>query len=520
MVGETGGFDIATGEQVFSNPYSGIMFVSANRKSWTPVQTEDIKFNIYRCKFTSSSGYAVFENESDEAFVVDGFTRANTSVGINVGDIVYTVNSDANTSNVASIVSNTLTSAVSGRVQYINEAEGTIWLDSSTANSSSYFSNTTNPTIAIYRSADPANTSLVNVNTLISYATIQEVKNLKYHSVVPKFSSLNPSKSSITLQHKGTSTTNVKDTSYVDVEMSKAYEYKDRERHAMSRSNEITSLSGAKSSEFKINFGSTSDYVSPVINLNQKSSLYVENIINNSANNEHTRYGEAVTKYVSKKLVLKDGQEAEDLKVYLTAYRPFETDIKVYAKFWNNQDPELFEDKAWTELQYDNDGEFIYSSTASDDYKEYEFSVPTVNTYPQQAFSNVASNTVNSLTGTITIANNSYEIVGTGTSFNTELTVGDTIRVVSGDYFAIRTVENIANATYMTVNLGLQASNSASLYYVFDTEGGNDGIVEYNNSSDSRFVGYKEVAFKVVLLSSNPVSVPKLKDIRAVCLQI
>jgi hypothetical protein len=65
----------------------------------------------------------------------------------------------------------------------------------------------------------------------------------------------------------------------------------------------------------------------------------------------------------------------------------------------------------------------------------------------------------------------------------------------------------------------LQASNSAAVYYVFD-DAGNDGIVEYYNADGSRFVGYKEVAYKIVLLSSNPVKVPLLQDIRAVCLQV
>jgi hypothetical protein len=52
-----------------------------------------------------------------------------------------------------------------------------------------------------------------------------------------------------------------------------------------------------------------------VIDLSRKASLLIENIINNDATNEHTRYGNALTKYVSKNVVLADGQEAEDLKI-------------------------------------------------------------------------------------------------------------------------------------------------------------------------------------------------------------
>jgi hypothetical protein len=65
-IAETGNFDVTTGQQVFSNPYSGMMFLSANRKTWTPIQKEDIAFNIYRARFNETSGTAIFRNENDE----------------------------------------------------------------------------------------------------------------------------------------------------------------------------------------------------------------------------------------------------------------------------------------------------------------------------------------------------------------------------------------------------------------------------------------------------------------------
>lgn len=519
-VGETGGFDVATGVQCYSNPYNGTMFISANRKTWTAIQKEDIKFNIYRARFSSLTGTAVFKNEDDEFLTVNGFTRANNSLEIEIGDTVYTVNSSANVANIAAVASNTLTSKVMGRVQYVNYSTNELWIDSSTANSTTYFSNTTNPTIAIYKTSDPSNTTLVAANTLVAYSNVVSVNNLKYHTVVPKFGILSPARTSLDYQYRGTSVTNVIDSTYQNVINDYDYQYNDIERHIMSRSNEINAITGQKTSLFKINLNSSSDFVSPMINLSKKSSLFVENLINNNTANEHTRYGAASTKYVSKRIVLKDGQEAEDLKVYMTAYRPADTDIAVYAKFWNSQDSEAFDDKVWTKLQYDDGGSFVYSSPNDvRNYIEYEFSVPSVNAVKSGAFSNTGVDIYSSLTGTMIIANNSNIITGNGTSFDTQLTVGNEIRVVSNDYFAIRTVTSIANATYLTVDNGLQAANNAALYYVF-SNAGNDGIVEYYNSANSRFVGYKEMALKIVLTSSNPVKVPRLNDVRAICLQV
>lgn len=519
-VGETGGFDVATGVQCYSNPYSGTMFVSANRKTWTAIQKEDIKFNIYRARFSSLTGTAVFKSEDDEFLTVNGFTRANNSLEIAIGDTVYTVNSSANVANIASVASNTLVTKVVGRVQYVNYSTNELWIDGSNANSTTFFSNTTNPTIAIYKTSDPSNTTLVAANTLVAYANVTSVNNLKYHTVVPKFGILAPARTSLDYQFRGTSTANVIDTTYQNVINNYDYQYSDVERHVMSRSNEINALTGQKTALFKINLNSSSDFVSPMIDLSKKSSLFVENLINNNTANEHTRYGSASTKYISKRIVLADGQEAEDLNVYMTAYRPADTDVTVYAKFWNPQDPEAFDDKVWTKLQYDDGGEFVYSSpTDSKNYIEYKFSVPSVNAVKSGAFANTGVDTYSALTGTMIIANNSNIITGNGTSFNTQLTVGNEIRVVSSDYFAVRTVTSIANATYLAVDNGLQASNNAALYYIF-SNAGNDGIVEYYNSANSRFIGYKEMALKIVLTSANPVKVPRLNDVRAICLQV
>lgn len=608
---ETGDVDITTDQQVFSNPYTGIMFISANRKTWTAIQKEDITFNLYRSKFTQLNGNAIFKNEDDEYLSLDGFTRANTSLGLRVGDVVLTVNGSISTQNTLNIVSNTLANSVSGRIQYIDEADGELWIDSSTANTTSYFSNTTNPIVAVYR-INTSNTlqyhSSITESTLIAYSNVTSVDNLKYHATVPKFGILQPARTTLSYNFKGTSNANITDAAYRNVVNEYDYQFIDTERHAMSKSNEINNLSSNKSSIFDINLQSQSDLVSPAINLSRKSSFFIENLINNDYTDEHTRYGNALSKYVSKKIVLADGQESEDLKVYMTAYRPADTDIKIYAKLWNDQDSQAFEDKVWTELQYDNGGSFVYSSpTNTNDFIEYEFSVPTINAVTSGAFANVGVNIYNPLSGGISIetsntiisakehnfnantevnnsnntidittsntffntgdeliynvsagntaitgltANNKYYVsfsnttqmalsdsrtganinitatsvsetghFFTGTFFTEDFTVGDRIRVASDDYFAVRTITNISNNTSMTVDNGLESTNTAAIYYVF-ASGGGDGIVEYENSDGSRFVGYKEMALKIVLLSSNAVRVPKLNDVRGICLQV
>lgn len=379
---ETGGVDVNTGENVFSNPYSGIMFVSANMSAWTPIQKEDIKFNIYRASFSLGDFYAYFNNEDDEYITTSGFTRANSAVAIEIGDLVFTANSTGGP--------NTAANAAFGRIQYVDEANGVIYIDGST-NGKFYAANNIN----VYRTPDPSNTAYITNTYLIANATISTVDNLQYHAAVPKFATITPILTDIAYDFKGTDGSYVKDTTYQKMVGEIEYEYLDKSRYAVSKSNEVASMSSAKSSTYRITLSTSTSYASPAIGLGRKSSLFVKNIINNDSTNEYTRYGNASTKYVSKKVVLADGQEAEDLKVMITAYRPVDTDVFVYGKFWNASDPETFDSKNWTLLSYLNSGDLVYSSpTDRTNFYEYEFGIPATAAHTNDAYLDATNSSI------------------------------------------------------------------------------------------------------------------------------
>lgn len=601
---KTGEYDIVTGVQASGNPFSGTMFMSANQRTWTAIQKEDVKFKVYRAKFTEDSGYAIFENEADDYLTIDGFTRANSSVALMVGDVVKSVNSSSlDVSNVNSVIAKTLltNSSPSGVIQYFNETDGNLWLNQSAGG----FSNTTNPTIAIYRPLNPSNASHYNANTLIAYGNTEIVKNLAYHAVVPKFGLLQPSRTLTKVEFKGTSNSNIRDNLFTVVSNETEYELQDYERHAMSYSNEVASLSSNKSTTFKITLQTSSDFVSPVISLNRKAAFFIQNIINNTVNNEHTRYGNAVAKYVSKTIVLKDGIDAEDLKVALTASRPYETDIKVYAKIRNAADSQPIDDKVWTLMQYDNGGDLVYTSGALNEFREYSFSVPTSTGVSYAAFANTSNANYSALPGAVEIVADSTTITGKSFAFNSNTQVAssnDAIAIASastyfkaGDpviYFAngqtvvtglisnnryfiqsanathvklsstksgaaidiaanansenhfiigtlfteqfivgdkikfgdantstfeaIRTITNIANNTTLIIDKGISETDNQIAYYRVFGSGMGSGIVEYTNSENSRFAGFKEFKLKIVLTSSNAIRVPKLNDVRGI----
>ena len=76
----------------------GSLFVSTNDSDWTPVNSEDIKFTIWKAYFPSSSGYVLISNRDHEYFTtntqVGSFTAGefvfNESTSNGSGTITYT----------------------------------------------------------------------------------------------------------------------------------------------------------------------------------------------------------------------------------------------------------------------------------------------------------------------------------------------------------------------------------------------------------------------------------------------
>lgn len=82
--------------------------------------------------------------------------------------------------------------------------------------------------------------------------------------------------------------------------------------------------------------------------------------------------GNALARYVTKKVVLDQGYDSGDLNVFLTAYRPVNTDIHVYYKILNKNDTQTFETGTWQLMTKTNSCDSKYSQTRTD-LIEYTF---------------------------------------------------------------------------------------------------------------------------------------------------
>ena len=160
--------------------------------------------------------------------------------------------------------------------------------------------------------------------------------------------------------------------SWVNITPSSDY-YFITEQALYSRSKEVSDLSSANSNQIRITMRTASNSVSPFVDLARTHNVYIDNLINsNSYNETSSSGGELFNKYISRTVTLADGQDAEDIHVLLTSYRPPGTDIKVYIKILHAEDSDGFDSKAWIELEKTEATTPLYSSIVDrNDFKEF-----------------------------------------------------------------------------------------------------------------------------------------------------
>jgi len=164
---------------------------------------------------------------------------------------------------------------------------------------------------------------------------------------------------------------------------------------------------------FLFDISSNSDFQAIWFDPEVIMSHYGKYIINPDYTDEHTNYGNAWAKHIATKINLASNSFAEDIVVYLNAYRPANTDFKVYARVHNAADPDAFDDTDWTLLEQ-IDGIGMYSSKQnSSDYVELTYNLPA---YPNTDFT---------LAGSVTLRQGNSHVIGNTTIFGPKITIVD-----------------------------------------------------------------------------------------------
>lgn len=358
-----GNNDIFRGTQVSSKPYVDTAFYSSNQSTWTALQDEFIKFDMTRCSFTATNGTASFNTAPTDYFNISGVVNANSSLNIAPGDTVVGANSSG------------MVLTALGKVQTYYVANGFMEVASSTGQ----FAGLTQ--IQIHRPG--SDTTPVSANTLVASANVASIVDIKMNAIVPRFATIQPSGTTMSVGFRSCSNTYAMDGGLFNANFDVETEMFDFERIVPSRTTEV-SKGGAKLMNMQVSFKSDSAYMSPALDLIRSNFLAISNIIDPTSfdiTQEYTNTGAAKTKYVSQVVTLASGQDSEDLQIYLTAFRPLGSDVKVFAKFLNGEDPDTIINKPWTPMIIDDNT--VYSDYRNvTDYRELMFMAPAGNIVP------------------------------------------------------------------------------------------------------------------------------------------
>lgn len=543
--------------------FDGFLYKATNSNTYDKFSNKDLKFKVKVAQFVSNTITIPLVNKDYEFFTID-----SSSFGAFVGgEWVYQDVANATGTITVSLTSNTIVgngTALSGYniEDKIVVSNGTVKDVLTVTNVISdtllnvdrfpsfsatgiefkvppigiaYYTDYTKNKVYLVDSNAANNTFRFNIGTRIvgvrsgASANVVSIDRFKADNFKPTFLIGNPTTSNYTLTYNIANSSNAMPDLSTNLELFK-FNTVARESYILSRSLEVInpSLYGAsrKSAVANVTFNVTVDEVKrfsvPYMKSNELDIFFYQNDINNTItetrggiidyDTEIDRNGLAKTKYISKKISFGDGKYAEDIVVYLAGYRPAGTEIKVYAKIHNAADKEAFDDKAWTPLELKNNTN-RFSTEDPKDIWEYTYGLPQ---YPEVA---------TGLSGNFLTALGSTTITTTDDHSST-LSTGDLIRVYNVLTPETHEVFAVASSNSTVIGLFKEISNTNiagdvgidKLKYknIAWNNIANDNVARYITSSYTEFDTYNTMQIKIVLLSENTHTVPKVEQIQVI----
>ena len=403
-VSRLGENDVITNQAITSRPLTGTLFTTNNNLNYVPVLDVDLKIRFNRANFnTNVTGTALFGNEpidfynvspDDEVNLRPGETVTGTSqlilsniLGgiITAGDKLVGQTSNA-VANVVNIIGNNYFTddrrfvrtetvnvtfanntprGITAEVNSVVEGSGTLYKYDEKDNKI-YIKNTNGRFLS---------NDIIKGESSEETVTLQSLSSYQYGLVdfEPNFIPFNNTQ--ISFDGRTTNNSNILDTNFFNLSVRNNNDFLE-EKRLLSRNAELTLLSGQPSSQFRTRLVSQSRFISPVVDVSRTHSVYVLNLVNaNTVGEEAPSGGNLINKYISKTVTLAPDQDAEDLVVFISTYRPAGTDVKVYCKLRNINDTDSFESKDYIEMERVTDD--VFSSISSrDDFVSFDFKIP------------------------------------------------------------------------------------------------------------------------------------------------
>ena len=313
------------------NPSVGSLFYSQNGATFTAEQTQDIKFRLYRAKFTTGvEKTATIQNAKlpRELLINNPIKTVAGSSDVSI----FFPNHGLQVNDTVSLTGATATGGYTA--DSINKDHTITGVD----------------TIS-YKFAMASKTA--DSNAVGGGSLIQSTKNIPYSVVYTNMSMLKPTETESTFGLKatkgksyagGSGSLYSKETEFTPIQLNKTL-YADEAHIVAADSIANTEIAvGAKSLEILTSFITQNDFVSPMIDLQRCSMTLVDNVIDKQAatpttgfnvpltfvDETNARGGTSAAKHISKPITLESS--AVGLKICITAHRPKEADFDVYVR--------------------------------------------------------------------------------------------------------------------------------------------------------------------------------------------
>lgn len=474
-------------------------------------------------------------SENEAIVINNGIGPSNTHIAVveNVVNATYMT-----TSNILPYTNTaaSYTRTVVGKVYYQDIVNDKIYLSNSTANVHTF---ATNDVIVGTISGATANVASVDDISIDRIRAKADVRVPSSTEIALKLKGTNRDSTTSTYGFNESNVTDVVPNALVSSEVSTYDSY------VLSRSNEINQASplysntsllvNKKSLKVDVDYRSfNNEYQSAIIGDSVINLFVMNNLLNANVNittkdsvgnditvdSEVFGTGTASSRHIGKKVDFGTGRRAEDIRVYMTAYRPIESDIKVYARLYNTDDLDAFDDKAWTPLTYigENSNKFS-SSEDTNNFVEYELGLQS---YPESA---------NTLPIPFKVTYNSNAIAVTNSTLldpSDYVVAGDVVRLyspVSPETNYIVVPVSSANATHIVLSASVTSNNVVSDSIIVEkvkyptsafNNPENDNISRYYNSTRAAYDNFDTMQIKIVFTGNFSYRAPKIDQIQVI----
>ena len=336
-VAEIGKLDLVTGLQISEQPYGGSLFKSQNGSTWTADENMDMMFRLYRKEFSTSTSTLKFLVDKPSSNVVYDLLNLTTSeVALANTTINYSFLSEKSTGGTTDYYS-------------VNRNEDYPMTD---GNGRRVLNPTTGNTTFILKAT--MSTSNPHISPVIDTTRFGGIFVENIINALPLLNT------GFTITTAGSGYTGNAAVTISGGEGSGANAYA------------VANVTTGNITSIIVDVGGSGYTTSPTITIAAPPVTSGNTTAVVAYNGENKKSGgNAVTRYIMRRVTLADGFDSGDLRVYLTGYKPSGSNIYVYYKLLSKSDSETFETKNYQLMTEIGNGNFV--SLSNNDYRELTF---------------------------------------------------------------------------------------------------------------------------------------------------